>query len=669
MAKGYRRGVTVDPNTGWGYDSITKSWFLADPTKTPLYAATGGVPHALNLGGDIGTVVTFSLPTAFGSPGPSGIFAKNVTGLPGMFGSAEGITRNFIPTGALGMAGALGPNQQGIMLPAQFDLGGLPFPLMGGGGADSNRGFLSRFGGPTGLAGLLGVQPFGGAGFGGGLGGFGGGLGGFGGGLGGFGGGLGGLDAGFRFGAGLGGGFGVVAGAGSAFPALGLTPGGGGLGGFGLQFGGSGDLFSGGGAAGLVGGPAGASLFRGSPVSSMVPQGARTPVGPSAEEQALAQAQQAFLDSRNFENQLAQTHPDWIWGVLSPTQPTPPPTTPTPSPAQTSASFGIGQEPQILSVAQVAQPQTVQVAPGATIPPEVPGVPLVQPQAVQVAPRTPIPPDGVISLESSLPAITPASPTVTPVSSPGASASSPVTSVGVGLGHPALPSTAGPFNPTPAGLGANLLLNEILRREGLLNTAQDLQAQALNRLLASPVQPGIAAVLQDLLANPFPGSGLATQQRATEALTRRLGQAAQAAQATTKQTLAESGLRGGEAAGLEAGTQFRASQVLADALSDLEREFGTLRTQERQAAIGTLGAGGEALRTTTFEPSLDVASFFERRSVPEISALLQLLGQQEALNAAQQTAAIGAQAGTAVGPFSTPAAITTTGILKMLGLL
>ena len=82
---------------------------------------------------------------------------------------------------------------------------------------------------------------------------------------------------------------------------------------------------------------------------------------------------------------------------------------------------------------------------------------------------------------------------------------------------------------------------------------------------------------------------------------------------------------------------------MADALNELEQEFAGIRLQERDALMRGLGTGGEVLRQSIFEPQMDVSSFFERRSNPEISALLQLLGQQEAANLALQVAQLSGQ--------------------------
>lgn len=238
---------------------------------------------------------------------------------------------------------------------------------------------------------------------------------------------------------------------------------------------------------------------------------------------------------------------------------------------------------------------------------------------------------------------------------------------GPGGGGMGGPSTAGPFAPTPAGLGANLLLNEIGRREGWLNTSEGIQTQALDALLQSPVTGGVNTAVQELLSNPFPGSSPERQQAAREATLRRYGQAAEGAKQTMRGTLTEQGLRGGESSALEAGVDFRTRSNIADALNMLDQQFAATHVAERQALQQGLGQAGATQLATLFNPMMDVSSFYERRSSPEISALLQLLGQQEALNAAQQVAKTGA-AGPGGVTGSTAGAVSQQQLLQLLGL-
>lgn len=207
-------------------------------------------------------------------------------------------------------------------------------------------------------------------------------------------------------------------------------------------------------------------------------------------------------------------------------------------------------------------------------------------------------------------------------------------------GFPGAPSTAGPFSTNdPLGLGANLLVNEIMRREGLLNTAQDQYQNALRTITGSPLAGGVNALLGDLIANPFPFSSDANKDRLIGQASRRIGQATEAARTTVRGASAEAGLRGGETAGLAAGAQFRGSSALSDAITDIEQQIAQARTQERGAASNILGAAGQTLSQSVFGPQLEAASFFERRSNPEIQGLIQLLGQDMALKVAQAVAA------------------------------
>lgn len=222
-------------------------------------------------------------------------------------------------------------------------------------------------------------------------------------------------------------------------------------------------------------------------------------------------------------------------------------------------------------------------------------------------------------------------------------------------GFPGMPSSNGPFsNQNPLGVGANLLTNEIMRREQLLNTAQGQYQNAIGTITGSPVASGINALLSDLLANPYPYSSDANKQRLIGQAERRVGGATEASKATAKQTAAEQGLRGGETAGMTAAAQFKGSAALADAITDIEREMGIARTQERTAASGMLAQGGQTLAQSIFGPQMEAASFFERRSNPEIQALVQLLGQDMALKVAQAIAAQGQGASGSALAFGNP---------------
>ena len=118
-----------------------------------------------------------------------------------------------------------------------------------------------------------------------------------------------------------------------------------------------------------------------------------------------------------------------------------------------------------------------------------------------------------------------------------------------------------------------------------------------------------------------------------------------------------------------AGADFKTRTAIADALNELDTEFASIHQQERGQLMGLLGAGGQAMRGQVFDPMMDVSSFYERRSNPEISALLQLLGQQEALNAAQQVAQTGAQGAQQAGVTgSTAGAVSQAQLLQLLGI-
>lgn len=225
----------------------------------------------------------------------------------------------------------------------------------------------------------------------------------------------------------------------------------------------------------------------------------------------------------------------------------------------------------------------------------------------------------------------------------------PIGGMGQGGGNfPPPPSTSGPFNNTPIGLSTNLLLNEIARREQLLNTSQQGLTSAINRHIGSGVEGLTKNILGDTIANPYPGSSPEQQMRERGEVFRRLSEAQQAATTQISDALSSAGFSGGEAASTVAGPKFQTSKAIADAFSALEKEFAQRRIGERAAGISMAEQGGNTLLNNVLFPQFELARFFEGRNVPELQPLLQLLGQQEALNVALATAQMGANNGNPV---------------------
>lgn len=702
-------GNYIDLGGGWAQDPATGKVFLANPTKTPLGQA-GGMPQVLNPGGSSSPVVTFSVPGPAGSPVSSGVFSSNVFGLPGILSGSVPFYLNAPLPSTIQALGQQGPFAS---FPSPFP-GGLFLPRAG---SEQGAGFIDRFGGPLGFAAAFGG--LGALGTGGGLQGLPGAFGGMGS-FGGLGGGAFGLPFG-GIGAPAGSGFGLQLG---GAPNLIPTPGGPLLG---LPGGGvaPGSLSPAGGATqpGLrqpsgVGGERSAGGGGGAFTPVQIP--ANLAIGTafaSGDPNALAMAQRFIDPSGALQVQPQARTPEELAALAAQLQSSPDvrqftlangATGGQSSPLGASPSPAGPQSPQLVNMTpeEAARSgtqfffqngQQVFTNPGHVGNPFAgTGQPFYSTLPAGLTPEQLGPTaQALLSFGGLTPADVPLTLGVQPVGPPPGTAGTAVgrgdpgasglpgagvsdriglTDGGVtggGGSFPPPPSTAGPFAPTPAGLGVNLLLNEIARREQLLNTSQVMQMQALQALLGSPVAPALNRVAADILSNPFPGSSEERRLAAQEAQTRRLGQASEGAVASVRQGLAEQGLRGGEAAGLTAGANFQRRAAIADAMEALDREFAALRVQERGAAAQTLGLTGQALREQTFEPSLDVASFFERRSVPEIGGLLQLLGQLEAANAAIQASQAQALPGVftgIAGGLVQPTGITQQQILRLLGL-
>ncbi len=194
-----------------------------------------------------------------------------------------------------------------------------------------------------------------------------------------------------------------------------------------------------------------------------------------------------------------------------------------------------------------------------------------------------------------------------------------------------------------AGLGLNTLLQQGARSRGIAEGAQaDLQS-AVRALQGGDASKANAALLTDLLANPFAASGDNLRDQVLNAGRSRLRAGGNAALDATRSGAAAAGVRGGEAGSAAGGVQNETNARIAQFEADTAADFGLKRSQERAANAQTIGTAADTTQKTTVGPEALLSQFAQNISSgaanPFTGNFIEALFQIEGLKQAKELGA------------------------------